>query len=250
MPKKNKHEDQEINQEYNEIVDHLIEMIGGKEYCLRQLLFEQDHRDFVTKYRDKNREAILEKISKFYESTPYDKENIVNIEISSGAWNKHMLKVFFYDEKYHRVFEFLIKTNKVEEVSLFEYDEFDEGKNYTRSFYSKLRGGNLLWDKYNKELESKNSEEQLDKLKKERDYFVEKMKHFKFIPDDELGDIELEEAPEQYTDGKTRYLYNNHFYYRLVGITGYITFSEKKDIMMESIFSKYFYEKIVSKLRQ
>jgi hypothetical protein len=250
MPKKKVEESEKVNPEYNEIIERMIDMIGGKEYCLRQLLFEEDHKKFINKYRESHRDSILKKISKFYESVPFNESNIVDIETSSGAWNKYILKIFFYDKKNYRIFDYSIKYSKVEEVSLFEIDDDDETKNYSRSFFSKLKGGNQFWNEYNKMLEEKNSEDQTHKLQKEKEYFVEKMKKFKFIPDDDSKDIELEELEEQLKDGKTRYELDNKFYYRLVGINGYITFNEEKDIMLEPAFAKYFYEKIVKKLRE
>jgi hypothetical protein len=237
------------NPEFPKILDELIDMIGGKEYCLRQLLCECDHKKIVSEYKKKNRDFILGQLPKFYDSVPYDEKNIVDIEISSGAWNKYILKIFYFDQEYNRFFEFSIKTNSVEEVSLFEACDDEDSKSYSRSFFSKLRGGNLLWEKYNKVLEDKKIEESVEKLKKELQSFNENMKKFKFIPSDEIGDIDLIEAPEQYKDGKTRYLYKNNFYYQLVGIDGYITFHEEIDIMLNPSFARHFYEKIVKRLR-
>jgi hypothetical protein len=239
------------NKEYEKILDELIDMIGGREYCLRQLLFEGDHKKFISEYRKKHRDFILEQLPKFYDSVPYDEKNIIDVEISSGAWNKFILKIFYFDQEYNRFFEFSIKTNRIEEVSLFEACDDEESKSYSRSFFSKLKGGNLLWDKYSKVLEAKQMEEYAEKLQKEKQLFNEKMKKFKFIPSDELKDLgyELIEAPEQYKDGKTRYLHKNNFYYQLVGIDGYITFHEGSDIMMDPAFARNFYEKIVKKLR-
>jgi hypothetical protein len=253
------------NPEYNKILDNLIEMIGGKEYCLRQLLFEGDHKKFISEYKIKNRDFIINQIPKFYDSMPYDEKNIVDIEISSSVWNKYVLKIFYYDELNHRFFEFSIKTNRVEEVSLFELSDDcdDDSKNYSRSFYSKVKGGNLLWEKYNKLLENKKMEEYAEKLQKEKIMFAEKMKKFNFIStknknsdkdnneiSEELKNLNLIEAPDQYKDGKTRYISDNKFYYLLVGIDGYITFDESVDIMLEPYFARLFYEKIVKKLRE
>jgi hypothetical protein len=212
--KEQKEQNLKQTQEYDKILGELIEMIGGREYCLRQLLFEGDHKKFISEYRKKHRDFILEQLPKFYDSVPYDEKNIVDIEISSGAWNKYILKIFYFDQEYNRIFEFSIKTNAVEEVSLFEACDDEESKSYSRSFFSKLRGGNLLWDKYTKILEEKKMEEYAEKLKKEVQFFNEKMKKFKFIPNNDSNDnnnLEFIEAPEQYKDGKTRYLYQNNF---------------------------------------
>lgn len=246
-------EETEINPEYNEIIDHMLEMLGGKEYCLRQLLFEEDHRKFITKYREKNIKNILNKISNFYESVPFEEDNIIDVEISSGAWNKYLLKLFFYDKKHHRIFEFVIKTNKIEETSLFEFEDDDETKNYSRSFFSKIKGGNQLWNNYNKILEENSSEDNLNKMRKEIEYFKDKMKQFKHVSEED--ELKLQEADEQYKDGKIRFLYKESendepiYYYSLVGVNGYITFNETKDIMLEPVFAKHFYNKIVKKLR-
>lgn len=238
------------NLEYSKLLDEMIEMIGGKEYCLRQLLCEYDHKKIISEYKKEHRNFILEQLPKFYDSVPYDEKNIVDVEISGGSWNKYILKIFYFDQEYNRIFEFSIKTNSVEEVSLFEPCDDEESKSYARSFFSKLRGGNLLWDKYNKILEEKKIEETAEKLREELRSFNEKMRKFKFISSDELGDMELIEAPEQYKDGKTRYLYKNNFYYQLVGIDGYITFNEGLDIMLNPSFARHFYDKIVKKLRE
>jgi hypothetical protein len=256
MPRE-KRERENITSDYNKIVDELIDMIGGKEYCLRQLLCENDHKKFISDYRNKNRENILEQIVKFYDSPHirYNNKNIIDIDISSGHWNKYILKIIFYDQENHRFFEFSIKTNKVEEISLFEaitgYDD-EDSKSYSRSFYSKIKGGSLLWDKYNKISEEKKMEEIVEKLNKEKQLFAEKMKKFNFVSLDDAkeSNLELIEAPEQYKDGKTRYLNNNIFYYKLVGINGYITLNEGKDIMLEPSFAKLFYDNIVKKLRE
>lgn len=250
MSKKKGENSEKINPEYNEIVDCMIEMIGGKEYCLRQLLFEEDHKKIINKYRENNRSSILKKISNFYESVCFDENNITDIEISSSNWNKYILKIFFYDTKNYRIFNYSIKYNKIEEVSLFELDDNDDAKNYSRSFFSKLKGGNHFWNEYNKMLEGKNSKEQLIKLQNEKDYFIEKMKKYTYISNIDSKNIELEELEEQLKDGKIRYKFENVFYYKLVGINGYITFYEDKDIMLEPTFAKYFYDIIVKKLRE
>lgn len=256
MTKKKIQENEKENPEYNEIIDHMLEMIGGKEYCLRQLLFEEDHRKFIEKYRNKNRNEILNKIAKFYESVPFDENNITDVEISSSVWNKYLLKLHFYDIKNYRIFEFIIKTNKVEELSLFEFDDDNETKNYSRSFYSKLKGGNHLWNDYNKILEEQILEKNKNKDKEELSYFIQIMKKFKHVSDEDMKDTELVETDDQYRDGKKRYLLNDtennktFYYYKLVGagINGYITFNEEKDIMLDPVFAKHFYNKIASKL--
>jgi hypothetical protein len=253
--KKSKNSEQknnESNEKYEKILDSLIEKIGGKEYCLRQLIFEGDYREFTSEYRTNNRNHIFNLISLLYESVPFDEKNIINIDISNTFWNKYIMKLHFYDQENFRFFEYSIKNDKVEEISLFEIKNDDEevdNKIYAKSFYSKIKGGNIHWDKYNKLLEAKKMEEYAEKIQKEKDFFMEKMKNFKFINSNDIGDIELIEAPEQYKDGKMRYLYNKIFYYQLVGIDGYITFNEGKDITMDPAFARQFYEKIVKKLR-
>jgi hypothetical protein len=248
---KKKTEEGPINPKYEEIVKYLVdEKIGGIEYCLRQLLYEGDHRELINNYKTENKNTIFEKISNFYESTQFEEKNFKDVDVLSGLWNKYMLKIYYYDRINYKFFEYSIKTDKVEEVSMFEIRDAEESKDYNHSFFSKIKGGNSLWLEYEKVLNDKKSEEQLEKVRKELMIFSEKMKKFKFIPDDELGDFKLEEADDQYRDGKTRYLHDKKMYYRLVGINGYITFDSDTDIMLEPIFAKHFYDKIVKKLRE
>jgi hypothetical protein len=252
---KKNNESTESKKKYDKILDDLIEMIGGKEYCLRQLICEGEHKNFIKKYKEDNKKFILDQISKFYDSVPYDEKNIIDVEISNALWNKYIMKIYFYDKENHKFFEFSVKTSKVEEQLLFETLDTDcdnsaNAKTYPKSFFSKLKEGVIMWEKYSKVLETKNMEEYEEKVQKEKEYFLEKMKKFKIMDQEDLESVGLLEAPEQYRDGKTRYIANNIFYYQLVGIDGYITFDDGKDIMLDPTFARHFYEKIVKRLRE
>lgn len=236
---------------YENILDTLIEKIGGKEYCLKQLLCENDYKSFVNNYKQKNKSIIFEKIDKFYEN---DKQkNIIDVEISNALWNKHIMMIYYYDDCNFRFFEYSIKSCCINEIPIFDesvdYSENEDSKNYTKSFYSKLKGGNLLWGKYNSYNEEKNLEKYELKAKENNEKFMEKMRKFKFIPEDESKDLNLVESNDRYFDGNDRYLLNGIYYYKLPNVSGFMTFEENKDILLEPYFAKLFYEKIVRKLR-
>lgn len=235
-------------EKYNKILDDLIEQIGGKEFCLQQTIPENIHKNFINDYRNNNRNFMLEEIHKnFYDTMQFNKDNIIDIEISSSFWNRHIMKIYFYDNINHRIFEFYIKTHKIEEVSLFKETENNE-KHFSKSFYAKLKNGNILWEKYNVILEEQKSEEYAEKLKKEKEFFFSKMKKFKFIEKEEFDKLNAIQAPEQYNDSNTRYILNNIFYYELSRVCGVFTFDEGIDIMLNPGFVRLFYEKIVKKL--
>jgi hypothetical protein len=236
------------NESYEKILDDLINLIGGKEYCLSQLISEGEHRNFLSGYKKDNRQKILDQISEFYDSTVFDENNILDSEITNALWNKYIMKLYFYDQENYKFFVYLLKDQKVEEVMLFMNDS-DEEKTYTKSFFSKIKGGNNLWEKYNKILEQKEVEKCVEKVQKDKEFFIKTMKNFKFIEFENATNLELVEASEQYKDGKTRYIYDNKFYYKLVKIEGYVTFYDETDLMLEPAFAKYFYEKIVKQLR-
>lgn len=237
---------------YENILDSLIEKIGGKEYCLKQLLCENDYRVFSHDYKHKNKKSILEKIEKFYEKEK--QKNIVDVEISHAIWNKYIMMFYYYDNYNFRFFEYSVKTEEIKEIPMFDdsidYTENEEAKNYSRSFYSKLKGGNLLWEKYERTQEEKNAEKYELKAKEDNAKFMEKMKNFKFITEEESKNFNLTESSDRYFDGNERYLLDEVYYYKLPNISGYMTFGENKDILLEPFFAKLFYEKIVRKIRE
>jgi hypothetical protein len=243
-------------EKYAKILDKLIDKIGGKEWCLKQLIPEFEYRDFSSKYRDTHKKNIFEKIQKnFYDAHQFDESNIIDIEMSNSTWSNHIMKLYFYDKSTHRFFEFSIKNQIVEEISLFTtYDDDDDDepntKTYPKSFFSKIKNGNSLWDKYRKVLDSTQLDARLNRKQKENDYFNEKIKQLKLIDSDEFEKFEKIKTPEQYNDGKIRFIYNNVYYYEILGTEAYITFEESKDILLEEpAFSKLFNEKIISQLK-
>lgn len=242
-----------IADDYESILDSLIEKIGGKECCLKQLLCENDYKSFSHNYKSKNKNKILEKIEKLYEKD-YNQKNIVDVEISNTLWNKYIMKFYFYDECNFKFFEYLVKTEEINEISIFDesidYDEQEDLKTYPKSFYSKLRGGNLLWEKYNRLQEEKNMGKYAAKAQEDNAKFMEKMKKFKFIQEEDSQDLSLKESDDRFFDGNKRYMLDGIFYYKLPNVTGYLTFGEEKDILLEPFFAKLFYEKIVKKLRE
>jgi tRNA splicing endonuclease len=240
--------------DYENILETLIEKIGGKEYCLKQLLCENDYRSFSHNYKNKNKKSILEKIEKIYEKNKdYEQINIIDVEISNALWNKYIMKFYFYDESRFRFFEYSVKTEEICEISIFDesidYDEQEDLKTYPKSFYSKLKGGNLLWEKYNRVQEEKNAEKYIAKAHEDNAKFMEKMKRFKFIQEEDARDLSLIESNDRFFDGNKRFMLDGIFYYKLPDILGYLTFGEKQDILLEPFFAKLFYEKIVKKLR-
>lgn len=241
-------------QKYDTIVDKLLEKIGGKEYCLRQLLPESDHRSFIVEYRNNNRKNIMKFLQeRFYKELVGDKEalfdenNFVDIDVNSAIWNRHIMKMYFYDTENNKFFEYYVKTGEVENVSMFEDDEV---KTYPKSFFSKIRNGNSLWEQYKQILDKNQQEKYVEKLHKEREFFVENMKTCRFVDNEEIDALTFVKAPEQYRDGKVRYIANNVFYYQIFGISGYVTFESGTDLLLNSGFSKLFHDKIVKKVRE
>lgn len=240
------------SQFYEQILDSLIEKIGGKEYCLRQLLCENDYKNFTHNYKKAHKTNIVQKITELYS---VNIENIIEVEIAQSFWNKYIMKLYFYDECNFRFFEYFIKTEEITEVKIFDYDyddndDSDNLKTFPKSFYAKLKGGNLLWEKYDKTQQEKNSEKIAQKSKEENDKFMEKMKCFKFITLSKGKDLNLKESEERFFDGNQRFMLGNIFYYKLPNVNGYMTFNEEKDILLEPYFAKLFYEKIVRKIRE
>lgn len=241
-------------EKYNRILDKLIDKIGGKEWCLKQLIPEFEYREFALEYRHVYRNYILDQIRKnFYDSMEFIENNFVDVDVSNALWTSHIMRLYLYDQVNHRFFDFSVRTHQVEEVSLFEAceDEDEDGntKTYPRSFFSKLKNGNSLWEKYGKILEENQMTKHFEKMQKNRDHFLDKMKKFKLIDSEDFEELEAKKAPEQYDGGMTRFVHDDIFYYQLEGIDGYITFNDGNDIMLEPSFAKVFYEKVVEQLR-
>lgn len=239
------------SQLYEQILDNLIEKIGGKEYCLRQLLCENDYKNFTHSFKKTHKKNILQKIEELFS---VNNENIIEVEIAQSFWNKYIMKLYFYDECNFRFFEYSIKTEEITEINIFDYgvdcEDSDNYKTFPKSFYSKLKGGNLLWEKYDMGQQEKNSEKTAQKIKEENEKFMDKMKCFKFIQISEEENLNLQESQERFFDGNQRFMLDDIFYYKLPNVNGYMTFNEKKDILLEPYFAKLFYEKIVKKIRE
>jgi hypothetical protein len=232
---------------YNTIIDNMIDQIGGKEYCLQQLLPESVHLNFIKEYSKKCREHVLDIIkNQFYENILFDSSCIQNVDINSVVWNKHLMKIYFYDNKNYLFFEYNIKTNTVVNVSLFEDDDYQV---YHKSFFVKLRNGNALWTQYTNNIEYEKHQKYIEKVKKNEEFFIEKMKDFKFLNIDEI-DLTDKMIKTRFPDDKNRYIDNNIYYYKCNDIDGYITFNSTEDTFLNRDFSKLFYDKVLVKARE
>lgn len=235
---------------YNAILDGLIEELGGKEWCLKQLISESLYNNFANNYQEVHHDLILNLIEeKYYKfvNMDFSKENFKKLDVLSGVWIKYIMNLYFYDVVNNRIFEFSIKKHTVTEIDIFE-DE--DNKIQAKSFFSKIKNGNSLWEKYKKTLDESNSEKINKENEENTENFINHMKKFRMIDEDEVDSLNLLEAPLQYNDGKNRFLSNNVYYYQLAGIDGFITFDSGIDIFQDIPFSKLFYEKIISQLRE
>ena len=250
--------------DFNTVLDELIDSMGcedysGKEYCLRQTISESDHRKYIREYQKTYRDNLLNKISSFYrDGENFSEDNFTEVDINNTIWTQHLFNIYFYDKVNYRFFEFSMKTNDIEEVSLFKFcdDDDDElSKTYPKSFFSKIKGGILLWENYSDYLNEIMMEKREKKLKQKREENEEKMKNFKFLDTDEIdnlkenNELNLEEAPTQYSGGGiTRYLGNGEFYYKLRKVNGYVTFGNEVDILLDPSFNKFFYKEVLEKI--
>ena len=230
-----------INPDYEKILDDLLNQSGGKEYCLRQIISESDYRKFSDEYRTNNKSIILEKIQKLYGETPIIPTNLIDIEITPTQWNKHLMKLYFYDTVNHRFFEYSIKTIQAENVSMFE----DDNGTYQKSFFNKVKGGYALWEQYNQPLIERQREQEIEKRAELLLLFKEKIKKMKLTSSDDFDAIASIKAPDQYTDGRVRYISNNQYYYHIADLNGYVTFEEGNDLLADDAFSKLFNEKVL-----
>ena len=74
---------------------------------------------------------------------------------------------------------------------------------------------------------------------------------FKLVQKEDVEKLDgIVKSPEQYDDGKIRYIANGFFYYHIPIINGFITFEEGKDVLLEPSFTKKFYEKIIEPMRK
>jgi hypothetical protein len=235
-------------EKYEKILDCLLKASGGKEYCLRQVLTEFDYNQFSKDYRQDHRQDIYNRISeRFYQDgTVFDEGNIADIEISKTCWNKFIMKLYFYDTVNYKLFEYYIKTDKIENTSLFE----DNDKVFSKSFFPKMRNGNALWDEYKDFLEKEEREKEMARIAKDHAFFKEQVNKLKHLDMDEFDELNSIKAPDQYRDGCVRYLADNHYYYLIVGVDGYLTFEMGEDLLLNRGFSSLFYKKVVQKLRK
>lgn len=229
-----------MNENYEKILDDLLNQSGGKEYCLRQIISESDYKKFSEEYKVNNRQTIFDKICKLYDDDTYDETKIMNIDINASLWNKYIMKLYFYDTINHRFFEYYIKTEQVENVSLFE----DDNKTYSKSFFTKIKGGYTLWEEYEKFSAKQQQDKEVEKKMQTLLLFKEKVKKMKFVSITDFEQLNSNKAPEQYTDGKLRYLSNNHYYYYIGTLNGYITFEEGEDLLLNEDYAKLFEKKI------
>jgi len=252
--------------DFDTVLDELIDSMGcddysGKEYCLRQTISESDHRNYINNYRKTYRNEILNKISSFYrDGENFSDHNFSDVDINNTIWTQHLFNIYFYDKINYRFFEFSLRSGDVEEVSLFKFcddnDEDEFSKTYPKSFFSKVKGGILLWETYSDHLNEQLMEKREKKLKQKREENEEKMRTFKFLDTDEVdnlkenNELNLEEAPTQYSGGGIiRYLGNGEFYYKLNRVNGYVTFGSKTDILLDPSFNKFFYKEVIEKIR-
>lgn len=234
-----------MNENYEKILDDLLNQSGGKEYCLRQIISESDYRKFSEEYKNNFRSTILDKISKLYEQPrredSYDETKIINIDINASLWNKYIMKLYFYDTVNYRFFEYYIKTEQVENVSLFE----DDNRTYSKSFFTKVKGGYTLWEEYEKFSVKQQQDKEVEKKMQTLLLFKEKVTNkMKFISITDFEQLNSVKAPEQYADGKLRYISNDHYYYYIGTLNGYITFEEGVDLLLNEDFAKLFDKKI------
>lgn len=231
---------------YEKILDTMLNLMGGKEYCVKQVVTENIHKKIINDFRNNNKQHIFSLFKNFYTDN-FDEKNIINVDINNSHWNNYFLKIVYYDTENFRFFIYNIKKNILEETSLFIND--DDEKNYSKTFFSKIKGGNNLWDKYEKHIENKLSEN--EKSQNELNFFYDNIKNFQFINIDDINEnFNPHESLEQYQDGNIRYLHNNIYYYKIVGINGFITFHNDNDLLLNSGFARNFYEKIVKQIRE
>jgi hypothetical protein len=233
-----------MNEEFENVLDTLIDQYGGKEYCLSQVLSESEYRNFYKEYRTNNRQVILDKISKLYESGGFDEANIIDIEINSSIWRDYIMKLYFYDKVNYRFFEYNIKTDQVVNYTTFE----NSTKTYVKSFYTKIKWGNMLWDEFEKYLTKLKEEEQIENEKRYRLFFLEKIKKMKMLTDTEFAKLDAVKAPIQYRDAMARYICDNKYYYKHIRYRDYITFEESEDLpIVHEVFRVLDEKKILSK---
>lgn len=235
----------QLDDRYTKILDDLMDKSGGKEYCLRQILTESDYKRFVEEYRTTHKKAIFDQIQqKFYKDTQFDENNISNVDVSQSQWNKYIMKLYFYDNSNHKFFEYYVKTDQVENVPLFQ----DDREVFTASFFSKLRNGNTLWDKYSKDREDIKMKKEAERLATQSLLFREKLKQLKHVPENEFTQLKSVKLTEQHPDNRQRYVHNNHFYYYIEELDGYITFEEGEDLLLNKAFAAVFNERVLKKL--
>lgn len=216
---------------YNTILDNLVEMVGGKEYCIKNLISETDYKMFLNEYRNKKETFIYNLLEKFYPN--YDKSNIIEVDVLSNYWIPYFMKLHYYDYVHFKFFEFSIKNNTFVEIPTFSTNELIISK----SFYLKIRNGYELFDKYEN---SKNANMSDDKK-----FFNDKMKICSHVESAVVEPVVI-----QYPDNIIRFTSNNIFYYQFPEIDGYITFHDEVDLMLEPIFVKNFYEHVIKKVKK
>jgi len=233
----------EAEKEYDEILNKMIEKIGGKEYCLKQLLSEGEHKDFLKKYLKKNKEKI------YLNFTNHEEEiDIIHIEIASSLWNKYLFRIFLYDTKKYEMYEYNIRDKSMIKMEIFSNEIKNSDKLFPKSVFYKFRGGNVLWENYEKNVlktgEEENSEEELYMK-----YFVKKMKCFKFIPKGEeiFGGEELKKVSKN--EIFETFTLSDIYYYEFSEINGYMTFNTEDNLLIEKKFAKLFDENIIKKLK-
>ncbi len=238
----------QLDERYLKILDDLLDKSGGKEYCLKQILTESDYKRFAEEYKKEHKKDIFDRIQeKFYKTesgTRFDENNFANLEISQSQWNRYIMKFYFYDNVNHRIFEYYVKTDQIENVPLFQ----DERDVFSGSFFSKLKNGNTLWDKFSRDMEEIRIKKEVEKMTSQNLVFREKLKRLKFLEEDAFSELKSIKLTEQHPDKHQRYVYDNHFYYYVEELDGYVTFQEGEDLLLNSAFLTVFNEKVVRKL--
>jgi hypothetical protein len=67
----------------------------------------------------------------------------------------------------------------------------------------------------------------------------------KFISIIDFEQLKSIKAPEQYADGKLRYISNHNYYYYIGTLNGYITFEESNDLLLNEDYAKLFDKRVV-----
>lgn len=235
-------------QTYNEILDKLIDASGGKEYCLTQILTETVYNQFVKSFYKEHEKMILEKIEEqFYtDGTIFDEKNMINVEINRTCWNKYIMKIYVYDRVNFKLFVYYVKTEKVENVQLFD----DNTCVFARSFYPKLKDNNILWEEYERYINRDEIELEKKQFIQDSELFLKKINNLKHINNETFKTLNQNKAENQQRDGCIRYLSNNIFYYYFTSIDGYLTFEDTDDLLLNKGFARLFHTKILGNIKK